>query len=61
MLDMGGYGPGAYFILNAAVARNHLRWRSGRSQHGAGPNARTSSHPKFKPGLTLYDARRSRG
>src|SRR5258708_32733533 len=55
MLDMGGYGPGAYFILNAAVKRNHLALAEWALEHGAGPNVRTSSHPKFKPAHTVYD------
>ena len=55
MLDMGGYGPGAYFILNAALAKNDLGLAEWALTHGAGPDARTSSHPKFKPRLTLYE------
>ena len=54
MLDMGGYGPGAYFILNAA-RRKRPRLAEWALTHGAGPDARTSSHPKFKPRLTLYE------
>jgi ankyrin repeat protein len=55
MLNMGGYGPGAYFILNAAVQRDHLALAGWALEHGAGPNVRTSSHPKFKPAHTVYD------
>jgi ankyrin repeat protein len=55
MLDMGGYGPGAYFILNAAIASNDLRLAEWALQHGAGVDARRSSHPKFKPKLTHYE------
>ena len=55
MLDMGGYGPGAYFILNAALAKNDLTLAEWALTHGAGPDARASSHPKFKPRLTLYE------
>jgi len=55
MLDMGGYGPGAYFILNAAVTRNHLALAQWALGHGAGPNVTTSSHPTFKPAHTVLD------
>ncbi|HEX9366566.1 MAG TPA: ankyrin repeat domain-containing protein, partial [Vicinamibacterales bacterium] len=56
MLDMGGYGPGAYFILNAAVKRNHLALAQWALEHGADPNVGMSAHPKFKPAHTVYDA-----
>ena len=55
MLDMGGYGPGAFFILNAAAMRNHLALARWALEHGAGPNVTTSSHPKFKPTHTVLD------
>ena len=56
MLDMGGYGPGAYFILNAAVDNETTsRWPSGRSSTAPAPTSTTSSHPKFKPARTVYD------
>jgi uncharacterized protein len=55
MLDMGGYGPGAYFILNAAIASNQPRLAEWALQRGAGVDARESSHPKFKPKLTHYE------
>ena len=54
MLDMGGYGPGAYFILNAAIANDDLRLAEWALQRGASPNITSSHHPKFKPGGTLY-------
>jgi len=55
MLDMGGYGPGAYFILKAALEKNDLRLAEWVLTHGAGPDARASSHPKFKPKRTHYE------
>ena len=55
MLDMGGYGPGAFFILNAAVMRNHLALARWALEHGAGPNVTTSSHRRFKPTHTVLD------
>ena len=50
MLDMGGYGPGAYFVLNrrdpgqrpSTLPRG--RWRTARI-----PNRPESTHPKFRP------------
>jgi ankyrin repeat protein len=55
MLDMGGYGPGAPFILNAAVARNHLELAEWALAHGASPDITSSSNPKFRPTHTLYE------
>ncbi len=54
MLDMGGYGPGAYFTLRVAVHKNDLELAGWLLSHGASPNALTSRHPKFKPKTTLY-------
>ena len=56
MLDMGGYGPGAYFILNAAVAKQRPQAR--RVGPVSTAPARTPARrriPKFKPRLTLYE------
>jgi ankyrin repeat protein len=53
MLGMGGYGPGAYFVLHAAIARRNLRLAEWALEHGARPND-TSDHPKFNPTRTLY-------
>ena len=54
MLDMGGYGPGAYFVLRAAVNTNRPDLAAWALDHGADPNLLTSTHPKFKPRRTLY-------
>jgi ankyrin repeat protein len=54
MLDMGGYGSGAYFVLKVAVENNNLRLAEWALAHGAGPNSDTSAHPKFKVSRTLY-------
>lgn len=54
MLDMGGYGPGAHYLLGVAVSKNDLRLAEWLLAHGASPNERTSSHPEFKPTTTLY-------
>ena len=55
MLDMGGYGPGAHFILNAALDRNNVKLARWALEHGAGPDARASTHPKFNPKYSLYE------
>jgi ankyrin repeat protein len=55
MLDMGGYGPGAFFILNAAINRNALDVAEWTLAHGASPHLPRSAHPKFKPRRTLYE------
>jgi ankyrin repeat protein len=61
MFDMGGYGPGAFFVLNAALERNNLELAEWALTHGASPNADTSSNPKFKPPHTLYEVALVRG
>ena len=61
MLDMGGYGPGAYFVLRIAVEKNDFALAEWALAHGADPNLTSSSHPKFKPKLSLYQAAVARG
>jgi ankyrin repeat protein len=56
MLDMGGYGPGAYFILNSAIHANAVDVARWALERGASPNVPVSRHPRFKPRLTLYDS-----
>ncbi len=55
MLDMGGYGSGAHFVLNNAVQRNDLSLARWALTHGADPNSNTSAHPKFKMKRPLLD------
>jgi ankyrin repeat protein len=55
MLDMGGYGPGAYFVLNAAITKNNIRLAEWALAHGAGAFGHTSTHPTFRPRHTLYE------
>ena len=43
MLDVGGYGPGAFFLLSAAISAGQLRLAEWMLQHGAGPNTRASN------------------
>ena len=54
MLDMGGYGSGAFFVLKVAVERNRRELAEWALTHGASPNSDTSANPKFKPRHTLY-------
>jgi ankyrin repeat protein len=55
MLDMGGYGPGAYFILKTAIAKNDRRLAEWALSRGAAPEGHVSTHPKFRPTRTLYE------
>lgn len=43
MLDVGSYGPGAHFILEATVDTNNLQLTEWALQHGADPNVRSYS------------------
>jgi uncharacterized protein len=62
MLDMGGYGPGAYFVLHAAVRRNRIDVIEWALAHGANPNLPIGySHKKFNPRGSLYDDALMRG
>ena len=56
MFGMGGYGPGAYYVLAIAVQKNDLSLADWALTRGASPNSNTSSHPKFRLKHTLYDA-----
>lgn len=54
-IDMGGYGPGAWFLLQAAIERDRIdevRWML---EHGANPNIPSWPHPKFAPRASLYE------
>jgi uncharacterized protein len=61
MFDMGGYGPGSYFILNAAISGDNLALAEWALTRGAGPNVLTSTHPKFQPQRTHYQRAMSEG
>lgn len=54
MLDMGGYGPGALFLLGIAVQKNDIRLAEWLLARGARANAANPKHPKFSPKHTLY-------
>ena len=56
MLGMGGYGPGAHYLLSVAVRHNDLAAAKWMLSHGASPNLPTGySHPKFQPQASLYE------
>jgi uncharacterized protein len=55
MFDMGGYGPGSYFILNNAIEKNDLELARWALERGAGPGPHASAHQKFKPKFSLYE------
>jgi len=61
MLDMGGYGSGAYFVLKVALDHDNVTLAEWALTHGASPNSETSANPRFKPPRTLYDEARLRG
>ena len=54
MLDMGGYGPGSYFVLRTAIEKGDVALARWALEHGADPTVMVSTHPKFKPRQTLY-------
>ena len=54
MLEMGGYGSGAHYVLKVAVQKNDLALAEWALIHGADPNSNTSGHPKFRMTHTLY-------
>jgi ankyrin repeat protein len=47
MINMGGYGLGARFLLDVAVAKNDLRLAEWCLTRGASPNAAAPSHPRW--------------
>ena len=55
MLDMGGYGSGAHFVLSTAMRKNDLVLAEWALTHGASPNSDVASNPKFKLEHTLLD------
>ncbi|MEP6690579.1 MAG: ankyrin repeat domain-containing protein [Gemmatimonadaceae bacterium] len=55
MLGMGGYGPGAHYLLNIAVQKNDMPLAEWILLHGASPEMGTSSHPKFKPTRSFHE------
>ena len=60
MLNMGGYGSGARWHLDIAVARNDMKLAEWVLAHGASPNAAAARYPKF-PQRTLYEEAHRQG
>ena len=60
MLDMGGYGCGAWYLLRSALTANNLRLAEWALAHGANPNAPRPSRPRA-PQETLYEQAIQRG
>ena len=58
MLDMGGYGHGAYYLLHAAVAANLPGLATWMLAHGASPNAAPPVHPRVRWRPLLLEAER---
>jgi hypothetical protein len=54
MLDMGGYGTGARFVLRVAIDRNRIDLAEWALAHGANPNAPPPPHPQQRQ-ESLYD------
>ena len=47
MIDMGGYGHGARYLLEEAIANNNLELAEWLVAHGASPNAAPAPRPKL--------------
>jgi len=56
MLDMGGYGPGSYFVIFRALRKNNVALVRWALEHGADPNIMSSDHWRFRPVRSLYDS-----
>jgi uncharacterized protein len=54
MLDMGGYGSGARFVLDTAIERNNMDLAEWALTHGADPNAPPPSARQLRT-TSLYD------
>jgi ankyrin repeat protein len=54
MLDMGGYGGGAWYLLRQAMPGNHLHLAEWALAHGASPNAPPATDRRTRSG-TLYE------
>jgi ankyrin repeat protein len=60
MIQMGGYGGGAWYLLHSALQGNYLAIARWALAHGANANAPRASDPRTPQG-TLYEQARSRG
>jgi ankyrin repeat protein len=55
MLDMGGYGTGARYLLEIAVRKNDVALADWLLSHGANPDAAHAADPRL-PQVTLHEA-----
>jgi ankyrin repeat protein len=60
MLDMGGYGGGAWYLLHRALDGNYLRIAEWALSHGANPNPPRATDERTPEG-TLYEQAIRRG
>jgi ankyrin repeat protein len=60
MLDMGGYGSGARFLLWVAMEKNDLNLAAWLLEHGANPNSAPAADRRL-PKRTLYEEASLRG
>jgi uncharacterized protein len=56
MLDMGGYGSGARFLLWIAIEKNNITLARWLLEHGANPNAAPARAPMFSKRSLYEDA-----
>jgi uncharacterized protein len=60
MIDMGGYGSSAWYLLSNALKVNRLSLAEWCLAHGANPNPPRAADPRIPPG-TLYEQAERRG
>ncbi len=61
MIDMGGYGKGARYILGGAVRRNDIALAEWCLTHGASPEPTQPPHHRVRSDRSLYQEAQSRG
>ena len=59
-INLGGYGRGARYLLDEAIANNNVALAEWLLKHGASPNAAPPPHPK-RPKHSLHEAALRRG
>jgi uncharacterized protein len=60
MIDMGGYGLGARYLMTVAINKNDLRLARWLLEHGANPNAAPATDPRWAK-TTLHEEAMVRG
>ena len=61
MIDMGGYGKGARYVLGAAVRHNDLALAEWCLTHGASPEPAQPPHSRVRSNRSLYEEAQARG